>query len=88
LGTETTESLIRFQEFYNLSTDGRLNKETLDLIDVALKIIQQYTEFITNKIKQNNNGIKQILDDIFHLSQMKRKKYHKEPLINGSLFQT
>jgi hypothetical protein len=31
--TETSESLIRFQEFYNLSTDGTLNKETLDLID-------------------------------------------------------
>jgi hypothetical protein len=30
--TETNEALIRFQEFYNLPTDGTLNQETLVLI--------------------------------------------------------
>jgi hypothetical protein len=53
--SHTNEALIRFQEFYNLPTDGTLNQETLLLSvnqDVALKIIQQLIEFIIK------NGIK------------------------------
>jgi hypothetical protein len=60
--SHTNEALIRFQEFYNLPTDGTLNQETLAFIsnlDVALKIIQQLIEFIIK------NGIKQILNGIF-----------------------
>jgi hypothetical protein len=47
---ETSESLIRLQEFYNLPADGILNQETLALISKPR--CQRQSTIIKNELKE------------------------------------
>jgi hypothetical protein len=60
--SHTNEALIRFQEFYNLPTDGTLNQETLAFISKPRCVVKDNPTAYRFIIK---NGIKQILNGIF-----------------------